>query len=56
MERFVASHLGTFFFHRPLYDDGTWVPAELEYGVLLDDERWWRDLFHNKPPADPCTR
>lgn len=37
MEAFVATNEGTFFFHRAIYDDDTWIPAELEYGVLKDD-------------------
>jgi hypothetical protein len=51
MERFVAEHPDTFFFHRPCYDDPTWVPLSLEYGVLLDDAKWWVEVFRNKPAA-----
>lgn len=32
MERYVAKHPGTFFYHRPLYDDETWIPEHLQYG------------------------
>ncbi len=48
MERYVAEHPGTFFYHRPLYDDQTWIPQLLEYGVLVDDTEWWVDTFRNK--------
>lgn len=48
MERHVANNTGTFFYHRPEYDDDTWIPSTLEYGVLVDDERWWIGRFHNK--------
>lgn len=48
MERHVAEHPGTFFYHRPLYDDETWIPNLLEYGVLVDDAEWWVDIFRNK--------
>lgn len=48
MERYVADHPGTFFYHRPLYDDQTWVPELLEYGILVDDTEWWVDTFRNK--------
>ena len=48
MEKYVAEHLGTFFYHRPLYDDGTWIPNKLEYGVLREDREWWIDTFKNK--------
>ena len=47
MERHVAEHPGTFFYHRPLYCDGSWIPASLEYGVLVDDVRWWVERFRN---------
>ncbi len=48
MERHVAEHPGTFFYHRPSYNDETWIPQYLEYGVLIDDTRWWVDTFRNK--------
>jgi hypothetical protein len=48
MEKYVAEHLGTFFYHRPIYDDETWVPQTLEYGVLEHDTRWWVKIFANK--------
>lgn len=48
MERFVAANPGTFFFHRPIYDDASWIPAELEYGILRNDIEWWMDRFKNK--------
>jgi len=48
MERYVAEHPGTFFYHRPVYDDETWIPKRLEYGVLVDDRDWWVETFRNK--------
>jgi len=48
MERYVAEHPGTFFYHRPIYDDETWVPQVLEYGMLEDDTRWTVKRFANK--------
>ncbi len=48
MEQHVEKHPGTFFYHRPIYDDETWIPQYLEYGVLVDDTRWWVDTFRNK--------
>lgn len=48
MERYVAKRPGTFFYHRPRYDDETWIPQYLEYGVLIDDTRWRVDTFRNK--------
>lgn len=34
MERWCADHPGTFFFSRMLYANETWVPHEIEYGIL----------------------
>ena len=48
MEHYVAAHRGCFFYHRPVYDDATWIPSVLEYGVLKSKREWWRSQFHNK--------
>jgi hypothetical protein len=48
MERFVASRPGTFHAHRATYDDQTWIPATLDYRVLMDDTDWWIETFANK--------
>ena len=40
MERFAATHLGTFVYHRAMYNDETWIPDTLEYGLLVDDNNW----------------
>ncbi len=48
MERYVAEHIGTFFYHRPIYSDETWIPYSLEYGVLRDNQSWWLDRFMNR--------
>ncbi|HUF37960.1 MAG TPA: hypothetical protein VMN57_05510 [Anaerolineales bacterium] len=48
IERYVAAHPGAFFYHLPRYDDETWIPAALEYGVLMDDKEWWVERFRNK--------
>jgi hypothetical protein len=48
MERLAAHHPGTFHFHRARYDDDTWIPRTLQYGVLREDETWWIEDFENK--------
>jgi hypothetical protein len=47
MERYAATHPGTFAFSRLIYADHTWVPAALEYGVLLPDATLWVERFPN---------
>jgi hypothetical protein len=36
-------------FSRPIYDDESWVPAELEYGVLRCANAWFVRNFPNRP-------
>lgn len=48
METYAAAHPGTFLFHRPIFDDATWIPHTLEYGVLVDNADWWIETFENK--------
>lgn len=48
MEEFVAKNPGTFFFHRARYQDETWFPTHLEYGVLKEDRVWWVERFDNR--------
>ncbi len=48
MERVAADDPGTFHFHRAHYDDDTWIPRTLEYGVLRRDGTWWIGRFDNK--------
>lgn len=48
MEACVAARPGTFHFHRAFYDDDTWIPDRLQYGVLTDDHSWWVENFANK--------
>ena len=38
-----------FCFSRPIYDDRSWVPAELEYGVLRTANTLDFRTFPNKP-------
>ena len=47
MERQIIEYPGTPLFVRPLYDDGTWVPTLIEYGVL-SDAQLWREQFENR--------
>jgi hypothetical protein len=47
MERYAAKHPGTFVFARPIYADQSWIPAELEYGVLLRNLRLWVERLGN---------
>jgi hypothetical protein len=56
MEQYLADHPDTFFYHRPIYADGTWVPAELELAILRSDEDWWICLFSNRGIETPADR
>lgn len=48
MEREAVMHRNTFVFSRPLYDDRTWVPVELEYGLIYSQSHIDVKLFPNK--------
>ena len=48
MEKYVADNQGTFFYHRPIYNDALWIPAALEYGVLKKHKSWCVETFANK--------
>ncbi len=48
MERFAASNFGTFVYHRATYNDETWIPNVLEYGLLINNNDWWIGSFRNK--------
>jgi hypothetical protein len=60
MERHLAAHPGTFFYHRPIYTDDTWVPAELELAILRPDNEWWIDrstiVVLSSPPIGRNSR
>ena len=40
-----------FCFSRPIYDDASWVPAQLEYGVFHEPRRMSVRMFPNKRPG-----
>jgi hypothetical protein len=49
MERACAANPGSFCFSRLLYDDPSWVPHEIEYGVLHHPTQFRIERFTNAP-------
>jgi DNA/RNA non-specific endonuclease len=51
MENYCARNPGTFCFIRPIYEDATWRPAKLEYGVIKVEGgkrlAFWGHVFEN---------
>jgi hypothetical protein len=47
MERYCLAHEGVFFFSRPFYYGISDHPAAIEYGVFMDDETLWYNVFPN---------
>ncbi len=47
MERHCSKNIGTFCFSRPIYQDDSWIPSYIEYGILLKDGSLWVELFEN---------
>lgn len=48
MEKSCVAHQGVFCFSRPIYIDDTWVPDELEYGVIQGPGRIDVKKFPNR--------
>ena len=48
LERIAAAHAGTFFYHRPLYTDASWIPTSLDFGVLASSGVWESGQFANR--------
>ena len=55
MESYAQANPDTFLFSRPIYGDGSLHPFFLEYGVLLNDGKWWIDVFPNRYSFTPYT-
>lgn len=53
MERYCASHPGTFLFARPIYLDRSGHPFYLEYGVLRQEGGFWVETFENRYTDKP---
>ncbi|MBF0369296.1 MAG: DNA/RNA non-specific endonuclease [Magnetococcales bacterium] len=49
MENHCADNPGTHCFVRPLYQDHTWIPAVLEFGMMRKDASLWVEWFENSP-------
>ena len=47
MERYCAENIGTFCFSRPIYNNKSWIPHEIEYGILLSPDNIWVEKFEN---------
>lgn len=45
LESYCSRNPGTFCFIRPLYSDKSWIPAELEYGILKTNSRGEHELL-----------
>jgi len=48
MERYCAANPGVLCFARPLYDDSSARPAQVEFGVLKPDGELWVERFDNR--------
>ena len=48
MERYCAGNPGVLCFARPLYDDPSARPAQVEFGVLKTDGELWVERFANR--------
>jgi hypothetical protein len=56
MERHAARHPGTPLFIRPSYDGPTWVPATIDYGLLIDTHLHCHRVANQMLSADAGPR
>jgi len=47
MEKYCAVNLGTFCFSRPFYNDRSWHPCAIEYGLVTQEGKFWVERFEN---------
>ncbi|MEJ0024969.1 MAG: hypothetical protein WDN01_02980 [Rhizomicrobium sp.] len=56
METYCSRNPGTFYFVRPLYQNGSWIPSELEFGIFKtvspDPSEYWGHVFVNDMLSD----
>lgn len=50
MEKYCATHPGTFCFSRPFYERGLFFVARYDFGLLKSDGELWVNRFDNTPP------
>ena len=47
METYCSKNIGAFCFTRPIYNDSSWYPSFIEYGILKSDGYLWVEIFEN---------
>jgi hypothetical protein len=51
MEKYASDHPGTFCFIRPIYENRSWIPAKIEYGLFMlppaGPFKLWVNMFPN---------
>lgn len=47
MEGYAAKNHGVFVFSRMIYEDESWAPTSLEYGIQLPEGKLWVEWFEN---------
>jgi hypothetical protein len=52
MERYCQHNPGVFFFVRPLYNDLTWIPHQIGYGIYTKEGGLLLNRFDNRVQMD----
>ena len=47
MEKYTREHQDIFYFNRLLYNDHTWIPRWIEFGLVKLDGSLWVEVFDN---------
>ena len=50
MERYLAQNPGVFYFVRPLYNDLTWIPDQIDFGIFTKEKGLLLNRFDNRIP------
>ncbi|AMR29941.1 hypothetical protein A0256_00180 [Mucilaginibacter sp. PAMC 26640] len=49
MERYLQRNEGVFYFVRPIYNDPTWIPDQIDFGIFTKEKGLLLNRFDNRP-------
>ncbi|MCC8423578.1 DNA/RNA non-specific endonuclease [Mucilaginibacter sp. UR6-11] len=52
MERYLQRNEGVFYFVRPIYNDLTWIPHQIDFGIFTKEKGLLLNRFDNRKPND----
>jgi|GEM_PF-861163 hypothetical protein len=52
MERYIQQNEGVFYFVRPIYNDLTWIPHQIDFGIFTKEKGLLLNRFNNRKQQD----